>query len=50
MHLRTFLKLLDSFYLMMFYGESLRDMKIHYYNEEGSYFRDHGAPEPAVES
>ena len=50
MHFRTFLKLLYSFYAMMFYGKSLRDMKILYYNEEASYFRDHGAPGRAAAS
>lgn len=50
MHFRTFLKLVDSFYLMMFYGESLLDMKLLYYNEEASYFSDRGALQRAIES
>ncbi len=48
--LRTFLKLLDSFYMMMFYGESILDMKLVYYTEEASYFKDHGALHRAAAS
>lgn len=50
MHLRTFLKLFDLFYDVMFFGESLLDMKILYYDEEASYFSGVGAPEKALES